>query len=68
MTNYSVVDVSELPAEGPGGVVRKTRKALGARAFGFNWIELPPGALGFEHDETTTGQEEVVLIIAKRSS
>ena len=41
MPNYSVVDVADLPGEGPGGVVKKVRKALDARAFGFNWFELP---------------------------
>jgi quercetin dioxygenase-like cupin family protein len=61
---YSVVDVSELPGEGPGGAVKKTRKALGASAFGFNWFELPAGVTGHEHDEADTGQEEVVVVIA----
>ena len=48
---YTVVDVQDLPGEGPGGVVKKTRKALGAQAFGFNWFEFPPGLEGHEHDE-----------------
>jgi mannose-6-phosphate isomerase-like protein (cupin superfamily) len=61
---YSVVDVSDLPGEGPGGVVKKARRALGARAFGFNWFELPAGTTGLEHDETGTGQEEVIVVIA----
>ncbi len=64
MPNYSVVDVADLPGEGPGGVVKKARQALGARAFGFNWFELPAGTVGHEHDETTSGQEEVVVVIA----
>ena len=29
--------------EGPGGAVRKVRRALGARAFGFNYFTIPPG-------------------------
>jgi hypothetical protein len=31
---YSVADLDELEPEGPGGMVRKVRRALGARAFG----------------------------------
>jgi quercetin dioxygenase-like cupin family protein len=61
---YTVVDVHDLPGEGPGGAVRKVRRALGARAFGFNWFELPAGSVGLEHDETASSQEEVMLVIA----
>jgi quercetin dioxygenase-like cupin family protein len=61
---YSYVDVADLESEGPGGSVKKTRKALGARAFGFNYFELPPGAQGFQHDETRTKQEEVVFVVS----
>ena len=60
---YSYVDVSDLEGEGPGNAVRKVRRALGARAFGFNWFELPPGAEGREHDHAGNGQEEVVLVV-----
>jgi hypothetical protein len=34
--SYTVVDVDALEGEGPGGAVRKLRRALGARGFGFN--------------------------------
>jgi mannose-6-phosphate isomerase-like protein (cupin superfamily) len=60
---YSTVDVGELPAEGPGGAIRKVRRALGARAFGFNYFVLPPDAQGLEHDEGNTNQEEVVFVV-----
>jgi mannose-6-phosphate isomerase-like protein (cupin superfamily) len=60
---YSFVDVEELPGEGPGGAVRFTRKALGARAFGFNHITLPANATGHEHDETGSNQEEVYVVL-----
>ena len=33
---YDVVDLDSLEGEGPGGMVRKLRRALGAQAFGFN--------------------------------
>ena len=46
MASYDVVDVSELEGEGPGGMVRKTRRAVGARAFGFNYFVLPPNQRG----------------------
>jgi hypothetical protein len=64
VASYDVVDVAELPGEGPGGAVKKVRRALGARAFGFNWFELPAGVEGLEHDETSTGQEEVMVVVA----
>jgi uncharacterized cupin superfamily protein len=61
--SYSIADVDQLPAEGPGGAVKKVRRALGARAFGFNYFELPAGAEGHEHDETASGQEEVIFVV-----
>ncbi len=61
---YSWVDVHELPGEGPGGAVRKLRRALDVRAFGFNHFTLPPGATGLEHDERGSGQEEVMLVLS----
>jgi quercetin dioxygenase-like cupin family protein len=64
VASYSIVDVADLPGEGPGGVVKKVRKALDAKAFGFNWFELPGGTVGHEHDETETSQEEVMVVVA----
>ena len=61
---YSIVNVDEIEAAGPGGAVRFVRRELGVEAFGINWYELPPGAEGREHDETGTGQEEVNVVIA----
>ena len=61
--SYSVVDVDELQGEGPGGAVRKVRRALGARAFGFNYFTLPPGEEGREHDHTANNQEEVYFVV-----
>ena len=60
---YSVVDVAELEGEGPGGAVRKVRRALGARAFGFNYFTLGPGVVGREHDHAEQGQEEVYFVV-----
>lgn len=60
---YSAVDVATLEGEGPGGMVRKVRRALGARAFGFNYFTLPPGAEGREHDHAESGMEEVYFVV-----
>ena len=61
--SYSVVDVDDLEGEGPGGAVRKVRRALGARAFGFNYFTLPPGIVGREHDHAQANQEEVYFVV-----
>ena len=61
---YSIVNVHELEAGGRAGVVRFVRRELGLEAFGLNWFELPPDAVGHEHDETGTGQEEVDVVLA----
>jgi mannose-6-phosphate isomerase-like protein (cupin superfamily) len=60
---YSFVDVESLEGEGPGGAVRKLRRALGARAFGFNYFELPPNVEGREHDHAEGNQEEVYFVL-----
>jgi mannose-6-phosphate isomerase-like protein (cupin superfamily) len=60
---YDVVDVGELPGEGPGGMVRKLRRALGARAFGFNYFTIPPGIEGREHDHADSNLEEVYAVV-----
>jgi len=39
------------------------RRQLGVEAFGINWFELPPGAEGKSHDEATSGQEEVLVVV-----
>ena len=61
---YSFVDVAGLEGEGPGGMVRKTRRALGARAFGFNHFRFPANVEGYEHDETRSNQEEVMFVVS----
>jgi mannose-6-phosphate isomerase-like protein (cupin superfamily) len=60
---YTMVDLSDLEGSGPGGMVRMLRKALDARAFGFNYFTLPPGADGREHDHLDNGQEEVYFVV-----
>ena len=58
MAKYHVVDFQSL--EGP---VKKVRKALGARAFGVNYFDLPPGMEGHEHDERERDHEEVYIYV-----
>ena len=60
---YSVINVDEIEPGGPGGAVRFVRRNLGVEAFGVNWFELAPGAEGFEHNESDSGQEEVNVVI-----
>ena len=60
---YSYVDVDQLEGEGPGGAVRKVRRALGARAFGFNYFTLQPGVEGREHDHADSNQEEIYFVV-----
>lgn len=58
MAKYDVVSFDEL--EGP---MKKVRKALGVTAFGVNYGDLPPGAEGYRHDESASGQEEVYVYV-----
>ena len=60
---YDVVDVADLEGEGPGGMVRKTRRALGARAFGFNYFVFQRNQQGREHDHGEADQEEVYFVV-----
>jgi quercetin dioxygenase-like cupin family protein len=55
--------VDSLEPEGPGGMVRKARRALEARAFGFNYFTFPPNQEGREHDHSHDGQEEVMFVV-----
>ena len=61
--SYSIVNVDEIEGGGPGGGFRFVRRELGVGAFGINWIELPAGAEGHEHDESESGQEEVNVVV-----
>jgi mannose-6-phosphate isomerase-like protein (cupin superfamily) len=60
---YSTVDVADIEPSGPGGGVRFVRRVLGVEAFGINWFELGPDAVGHEHDEAESGQEEVSVVV-----
>jgi quercetin dioxygenase-like cupin family protein len=61
---YSKLNVEDVESSGPGGAFHFVRRELGVLAFGVNWIELPPGAEGHEHDEHDSAQEEVNVVVA----
>jgi uncharacterized cupin superfamily protein len=63
MASFDVVDLDGLEGEGPGGMVHKVRRALGARAFGVNYFAFPPNTAGLEHDHAEAGQEEVYFVV-----
>ena len=63
MARFDFVDVDQLPGEGPGGMVRKVRRAVAARAFGFNYFVFPPNKDGREHDHADASQEEVYFVV-----
>jgi len=60
---YSVVHIDEIESAGPGDAVKFVRRRLGVEAFGINWFEVPANFPGPEHDETSTGHEEVNVIV-----
>jgi mannose-6-phosphate isomerase-like protein (cupin superfamily) len=63
VARYQLVDVGELDAEGPGGMVRKVRRALDAKAFGLNYFVFPPNQVGREHNHVDTNHEEVYFVV-----
>jgi mannose-6-phosphate isomerase-like protein (cupin superfamily) len=63
VAGYDFVDVAELEAEGPGGMVRKVRRALDAKAFGFNYFIFQPDQEGHEHDHADSNEEEVYFVV-----
>jgi len=63
VVGYDLVDVDNLDAEGPGGMVRKVRRALDVKAFGFNYFIFPPNQVGREHDHDDTNLEEVYFVV-----
>jgi mannose-6-phosphate isomerase-like protein (cupin superfamily) len=60
---YSMINVEDIEGGGPGGGFHFVRRELGVEAFGINWIDLPPGGEGFEHDEGESQQEEVNVVV-----
>ena len=64
---YTTVDLESIEPSGPGDAVRFVRRELGATAFGVNHFTLPPGVTGREHDEVTSGQEEVMIVLSPSS-
>lgn len=44
-----------------GGAMKLVRKEMGISSFGVQAIEVPPNLEGPEHDESSTGQEELYV-------
>jgi len=63
VAGYDIADVGELDAEGPGGMVRKVRRAVGAKAFGCNYFIFPPNQEGHEHDHADSNEEEIYFVV-----
>jgi mannose-6-phosphate isomerase-like protein (cupin superfamily) len=63
VASFEVVDLDALEGEGPGGMVRKVRRALEARAFGVNYFTFPPNTTGREHNHAEAGHEEIYFVV-----
>jgi mannose-6-phosphate isomerase-like protein (cupin superfamily) len=63
VAGYDIADVGDLDAEGPGGMVRKVRRAVGAKAFGFNYFIFPPNQEGREHHHGDSNLEAVYFVV-----
>jgi quercetin dioxygenase-like cupin family protein len=63
--NYSIKHRDEFEAmEGSGECTWKlARKALGTSSFGFNLVEIGPGGQMPEHDESSSGQVELYIVL-----
>lgn len=63
--DYTIKSIDEFEEmEGSGGCTwRLARKTLGAKAFGFNVVDLAPGGELPAHDEAESGQEEVFVVL-----
>jgi uncharacterized cupin superfamily protein len=68
--DYTIKSIDELEEmEGSGGATwRLARRSLGAKAFGFNVVDLEPGGELPAHDESESGQEEVFLVLEGRAT
>ncbi|HEX6850116.1 MAG TPA: hypothetical protein VF139_01825 [Candidatus Polarisedimenticolaceae bacterium] len=65
MADVQVRRLDELPSyENQGGFIF-VGKGLGISSFGINVLRMPPNWADYpEHDETSTGQEEVYVVTA----
>ena len=60
--SHTFVDVDDIPTV--WGTFKFVRHHLGATGFGVNQINFPPDKIGSEHDEATSGQEEIYLTLS----
>jgi mannose-6-phosphate isomerase-like protein (cupin superfamily) len=60
---YTLLHGDDPSIESIQGVFFKLRRALGTTAFGINEVRVPPAGKGREHDEASTGHEEVYVVL-----
>ena len=60
---YTLVNHDDPSVESFRDAFFKMRRALGTTAFGINEVRLQAGLDGIEHDEATTGHEEVYIVL-----
>jgi mannose-6-phosphate isomerase-like protein (cupin superfamily) len=64
MADYTAKRISDMEAKYGGGFVL-ARAELGATAFGFQVIQMPPDYSDYpDHDHADTGQEEVFVVLS----
>lgn len=62
-STFRVIDSCDI--EPVFGVMRRIRQTAGITAFGINEYDMPPGWDDYdEHDETTTGHQEMYLCLS----
>ena len=62
MSGFTIVHMKDFERPFPKWAL--ARKALGLQSFGMNILELPPGEMIPEHDETGRDQEEVFIVLS----
>jgi mannose-6-phosphate isomerase-like protein (cupin superfamily) len=68
MADYTAKRIKDMEAKYGGGFVL-ARAELGATAFGFQVIQMPPDFTDYpEHDHAETAQEEVFVVLAGSGS
>ena len=62
MTGFTIVHLDDFERPFPKWAL--ARRSLGLQSFGMNVVELPPGETIPEHDEASTDQEEVFIVLS----
>src|SRR3989337_1723595 len=65
-SGYTILHMDEFERPLPKWAL--ARRSLGLGSFGMNVVELPPGETIPEHDEITTDQEEVFIVLSGKAT